>query len=906
MNKSFGHRLIFGTTMDERLGCSPPKPRRTEFNPRPVHSGFSQVGIVPDDTAGRRVFSGISRFPRPFIPALLHTYLTSPSSHSEVGSRLLALRVGRIPVGTPASKVKKRGSDTGDTNTHAYRLIAPTRNTCRVSVVTLRRRVQRPCAAERPDRRGVVLKTRWRGTSHDIHYLSESNWAPVHNVCSVVVTPLESRRATSCLYNSSHPVRHALYECLQAIHGDSSPFLLQPFHELSNGFWPRLTSPHPAIQFVPKMFYRVEVGALGGPVQSASIVVGRVARTSTPPPPISDYVQVTESCDRHQLRATPRSCEVSIARVVRVTAGRLRQLNQWQAKTDQDGPERPCDFDSCVPLRQVWAHAQKTNMSSTSSLVHAQAIIASSARVYATPLDNVGTLRNSIVAGCETIRNIPGIHQRIRVSMQQQSPINCFSEWRRIHRKYARSIHLHMLVYLHTSLAIRAARAMSLPGTGARKYAFQANSDNAYETGAAREKGPALGNEIHLPLNNISTTHEAPPSWDDPDVLEADWLTSSVVRCLVVTGLRTPYPGVRHVRRVPPTRNRTPFLYVPLMSCRCHSAIRPALHRRCHDLNSAARAHLAGGFGSRAGRNGRFPRKTRPPAALTGTNPTCEDPGVTRSEIEPVRWSKLLTNEGFSKESARAFKNPRWHSPEVISGNHGNPKLGWPDQDSNPGPPKSEPTVSLLASHQGDPGSIPGRTTPDFRLWEACRTIPLIGGSSRVSPAFPSLSFRRCSILISNTRIGSQDLDVKSRPVGGSRVRACLRCGGCLARLSHWEFFNKLVLLELRQRQKMSQQRQMKIYTAYFWRPCHCRPGIVTTSSHRRSDTVGKQSAGSPYFHRAATGIRQRAGIGWPDPDWLRVLLTLRVYNFDRFNGPKAGTPSIRPHCNCTRWSKTV
>ncbi|KAJ8886448.1 hypothetical protein PR048_012659 [Dryococelus australis] len=50
------------------------------------------------------------------------------------------------------------------------------------------------------------------------------------------------------------------------IHRDSSPFILQPFHELSNGFWPCLTSTHPAIQFVPKMFYRVEVGVLGGPV----------------------------------------------------------------------------------------------------------------------------------------------------------------------------------------------------------------------------------------------------------------------------------------------------------------------------------------------------------------------------------------------------------------------------------------------------------------------------------------------------------------------------------------------------------------------------------------------------------------------------------------------------------------
>ncbi|KAJ8873420.1 hypothetical protein PR048_024237 [Dryococelus australis] len=43
-------------------------------------SGFSHVGIVPDDAAGRRVSSGICRFPRPCIPALFHTHLNSPSS----------------------------------------------------------------------------------------------------------------------------------------------------------------------------------------------------------------------------------------------------------------------------------------------------------------------------------------------------------------------------------------------------------------------------------------------------------------------------------------------------------------------------------------------------------------------------------------------------------------------------------------------------------------------------------------------------------------------------------------------------------------------------------------------------------------------------------------------------------
>ncbi|KAJ8877583.1 hypothetical protein PR048_022038 [Dryococelus australis] len=90
------------------------------------------------------------------------------------------------------------------------------------------------------------------------------NWAPVHNVCSVVATPLESRRATSCSYNSSHPLWHALYKCLQDIHGDSSPFLLQPFHELGSGFWPRLTSPHPEIQFVPNMFLGLRSGLWAG------------------------------------------------------------------------------------------------------------------------------------------------------------------------------------------------------------------------------------------------------------------------------------------------------------------------------------------------------------------------------------------------------------------------------------------------------------------------------------------------------------------------------------------------------------------------------------------------------------------------------------------------------------------
>ncbi|KAJ8891945.1 hypothetical protein PR048_004505 [Dryococelus australis] len=58
----------WAATVAERLVYSPP----TKVN--------RQVAIVPDDAAGRRVFSGISRFPRPCIPTLLHTHLASPSS----------------------------------------------------------------------------------------------------------------------------------------------------------------------------------------------------------------------------------------------------------------------------------------------------------------------------------------------------------------------------------------------------------------------------------------------------------------------------------------------------------------------------------------------------------------------------------------------------------------------------------------------------------------------------------------------------------------------------------------------------------------------------------------------------------------------------------------------------------
>ncbi|KAJ8869375.1 hypothetical protein PR048_030951 [Dryococelus australis] len=59
---------------------SPPTKANWGQFPARLSRRFLHVGIVPDDASGRRVFSGISRFPCPFIPALLHTHLASPTS----------------------------------------------------------------------------------------------------------------------------------------------------------------------------------------------------------------------------------------------------------------------------------------------------------------------------------------------------------------------------------------------------------------------------------------------------------------------------------------------------------------------------------------------------------------------------------------------------------------------------------------------------------------------------------------------------------------------------------------------------------------------------------------------------------------------------------------------------------
>ncbi|KAJ8880397.1 hypothetical protein PR048_016866 [Dryococelus australis] len=97
-------------------------PWRYGFNPRPGHSGFSHVGIVPNDAVDRLVFSGISRFTRPFIQVLLHTQPQSTSSAvktsmlrvvqiSSLVSSVLNARECAIP-GATRARSRKRNTAT--------------------------------------------------------------------------------------------------------------------------------------------------------------------------------------------------------------------------------------------------------------------------------------------------------------------------------------------------------------------------------------------------------------------------------------------------------------------------------------------------------------------------------------------------------------------------------------------------------------------------------------------------------------------------------------------------------------------------------------------------------------------------------------------------------------------------
>ncbi|KAJ8887419.1 hypothetical protein PR048_013634 [Dryococelus australis] len=91
---------------------------------------------------------------------------------------------------------------------------------------------------------------------------------------------------------------------------------------------------------------------------------------------------------------------------------------------------------------------------------------------------------------------------------------------------------------------------------------------------------------------------------------------------------------------------------------------------------------------------------------------------------------------------------------------------------------------------------FPAGSLPDFRMWDSCRTMPLLGRFSRGSPVSPALSFRRAAPYSPRfTIIGSQDLNFKSRQRTRERhveLRAVLPAAQHRALTKWWRCLNAL------------------------------------------------------------------------------------------------------------------
>ncbi|KAJ8880014.1 hypothetical protein PR048_020636 [Dryococelus australis] len=151
-----------------------------------------------------------------------------------------------------------------------------------------------------------------------------------------------------------------------------------------------------------------------------------------------------------------------------------------------------------------------------------------------------------------------------------------------------------------------------------------------------------------------------------------------------------------------------------------------------------------------------IPDETRPPTALSGTIPTREYPGAAPPGIEP--GSPCAPSQ--QRRDPRRLPPARAHAASLCL-HRVTKKFSTPaclqtaafgvtvTERLDCSPPTQAIRIQSLAG-----------TLPDFRIWESCRTMPLLGGFSRGSPVPPPHFY----ILPSITLIGSQDVEVKSRP----------------------------------------------------------------------------------------------------------------------------------------------
>ncbi|KAJ8875301.1 hypothetical protein PR048_023196 [Dryococelus australis] len=154
-------------------------------------TGFSQVGVVPDDTVGRRISSGVSRFPTPsFRRRSIFTSITLIGSQDLANDDFLVtggletfvdtyecLRVGWTLVGTPRPRTRSQGAIRATlTRTLSASSLLRARLVCSVSVVTLIRKnteVEQPLVPRTP----AVHTSKQASLADDTHTSKQASLA---------------------------------------------------------------------------------------------------------------------------------------------------------------------------------------------------------------------------------------------------------------------------------------------------------------------------------------------------------------------------------------------------------------------------------------------------------------------------------------------------------------------------------------------------------------------------------------------------------------------------------------------------------------------------------------------------------------------------------------------------------
>ncbi|KAJ8865996.1 hypothetical protein PR048_033520 [Dryococelus australis] len=109
--------------------------------------------------------------------------------------------------------------------------------------------------------------------------------------------------------------------------------------------------------------------------------------------------------------------------------------------------------------------------------------------------------------------------------------------------------------------------------------------------------------------------------------------------------------------------------------------------------------------------------------------------------------------------------------------------------------------VRLLASHQGEPGSISGGVAPFFRVQGSCGTIPWVGGFSRVSSVYTAL----CIPTLLHTHLASPASALKTSKTQAAKISSlvhsrdrCCQLNGISTIFHGYQIYSMRYKLELR------------------------------------------------------------------------------------------------------------